>query len=198
MAALPEIVAASLANHLLAQAGWARDRLARFQGRGFSFSCGGQHVSLRVVERGMLKSASADEVVEVHVELPPDTPLRLLRGRSEVMAATRISGPADFADALGFVLRNLEWDAEGDMARLVGDIAAHRLVGVLRAAADWQRQASENLLRNLGEYAVYEAGWLPQASQVKSFRSDVESLEHDIEALEKRALRLSQGSAQRR
>lgn len=47
------------------------------------------------------------------------------------MTDIRISGNADLADALGFVLRKLRWDVQQEaLSRVVGDIAAHRAIDV--------------------------------------------------------------------
>jgi ubiquinone biosynthesis protein UbiJ len=60
------------------------------------------------------------------------------------MADIRISGNADLADTLGFVLRKLRWDGEEALSRLIGDIAAHRSVGIVRNVAGWHRQSAQN------------------------------------------------------
>ena len=73
-------------------------------------------------------SAPAPEAeLEVSISLPAAAPLLALQGKDAVMRAARIEGSAEFAETLGFVIRNLRWDAEEDLSKVVGDIAAHRI-----------------------------------------------------------------------
>ena len=44
-----------------------------------------------------------------------------------------LKGDADFAQALAFVLQNLRPEPEEELSRFVGDAAAQRIVGLLRA-----------------------------------------------------------------
>jgi ubiquinone biosynthesis protein UbiJ len=73
-----------------------------------------------------------------------------------MMRGARIAGAADFAEALGSVLRKLDWDAEEDLSRVVGDIAAHRIVKTAGGFAAAQAEAARRLADNFAEYLRYE------------------------------------------
>jgi ubiquinone biosynthesis protein UbiJ len=77
---------------------------------------------------GCIAAPAPDAELEVSISLPAAAPLLALQGKDAVMRAARIEGSAEFAEALGFVIRNLRWDAEEDLSKMVGDIAAHRIV----------------------------------------------------------------------
>ncbi|MDR3323968.1 MAG: hypothetical protein LBS89_07185, partial [Zoogloeaceae bacterium] len=117
-------------NHLLAAAEWARLRLLPFAGQRLRLEIGPVRLGFVLMETGLFATDAAGEAVDaaaVHITLPPDTPLLLLRDASLVMQQTQISGNVDFAETLNFVFRHLEWDAEADLAGLIGDMPARRL-----------------------------------------------------------------------
>jgi ubiquinone biosynthesis protein UbiJ len=131
------------------------------------------------------------ESFDVVIVLPADAPMSFFRGGSdEAMRPARISGAADVADALGFVLGRLRWDFEDDLSKLVGNIAAHRIAGMLVALASWQRQASRHLGENLSEYLTEENTQLVRAEDLGEFTAAVGRLEDDLAALERRLYRL--------
>jgi ubiquinone biosynthesis protein UbiJ len=102
------------------------------------------------------------------------------------MRAARIEGSAEFAQALGFVIRNLHWDAEEDLSRLVGDIAAHRMVKGAREFAAWQQQAAQNFAANLAEYFTEEQPLVARKADLAAFTAEVDRMRDDVARLEKR------------
>jgi len=107
------------------------------------------------------------------------------------MSAVRIDGNAEFADALGFVFRNLRWDVEEDLSRLVGDILARRTVlgaQSLRVGASRTWQA---LGGNLAEYLTDERPLLVARDALDAHGDELSRLRDDLARLEKRAERLA-------
>ncbi len=175
-------------NHLLGQAGWARDRLKSCAGRRARLGLGPVVLNLAVSAEGLFAAAeeSAGEA-DVAIALPLDAPLRMVQGGvAEVMKGAQVSGAADMADALGFVLRNLRWDAEEDLSKLVGDIAAHRLVKGAESFVAWQKDAATRLTENLGDYLLHENPQLVKGEDFRAFGDEVAALAAAVEALEKR------------
>lgn len=179
-------------NHLLQRAAWARARLAPFSGRTARLSLPPFRLDLAVTEDGLFAPPGAElqDVHDVEIALPVDTPLLALLEPDAIAKATRISGSAEFADALGFVLRKLRWDFEEDLSKQVGDVAAHRIAGLLRSFGAWQRQAARNLAENLAEYQTEEQPTLAKPAAVEGFRTEVGQLHADLARLEQRVARL--------
>jgi len=125
-------------------------------------------LEFKVTGEGMFEQSVLDNF-DVEITLPADTPLLALHGTETVFKAASISGLAEFADALGFVLRNLRWDFEEDLSRHVGDIAAHRIAGLLTAFGAWQRQARQHLAENIAEYLTEENPTLANPVAVAAF-----------------------------
>ena len=109
------------------------------------------------------------------------------------MREAHVNGPADFADALGFVLRNLKWDAEEDLSKLVGDMAAHRLAGLARGVVEWQRNAATHAAENVVEYLREEKGVLPRKDDLALWSAEVDRLQSELTRLESRIKALPLG-----
>lgn len=177
-------------NHLLAQADWARGRLRPFAGRQARIELPPlPTLSFAVDEEGYLRSTE-EGGADVSIILPT-LPLLALGNPEQAFKQAHISGNADFADSLGFVLRNLRWDFEEDLSRLVGDIAAHRIAGLLTGLFAWQRETAARLGENLSEYLAEEQGVLLRPSEISAFTDDLNQLRADLARLEQRIGRLS-------
>jgi ubiquinone biosynthesis protein UbiJ len=103
-----------------------------------------------------------------------------------VLTQAHISGSAELAEALGFVLRNIRWDIESDLARLVGDIAAHRLVKGGKSLAAWQLGQARNLALNLAEFYTEEDPLIARRSEVSAFCGAVPEVQAELLRLERR------------
>jgi len=172
-------------NHLLGQASWARRQLLPFAGRRARFEMPPWQLAFSITAEGLFEVVAEPEV-DVTVALPADSPLLVLQGIDRLMAAAHVVGNAEFATALSFVLKNLRWDAEEDLSRLVGDIAAHRLVGGATALVGWQKQASRNLAENLAEYLGEEGRLLTPVGELARFREDIADFSSRLAHLQSR------------
>lgn len=174
-------------NHLLQGAGWARERLRPFAGRQAGIGMPPFLLAFAVSPDGQFEPVAAAASTDVTISLPPDTPFLLPQGLEKVMAGARVEGNAEFATELSFVLRHLRWDAEEDLSRLVGDIAAHRVVQGARHIAAWQKQAAANIAANLAEYLAHENRQLVTREEYGAFRESLARLNADLSRLEARS-----------
>jgi ubiquinone biosynthesis protein UbiJ len=179
-------------NHVIARSPWAGEKLSPFAGREALFLMPPFRLQLLVTADGSF--ATGKGTPDVEIALPADTPLTALQGTLDgtdrVMRNARINGSVEFADTLGFVLRQLSWDFEEDLSRVVGDIAAHRIADTLRTLTAWQKQAAQNLAENTVEYLRDETGLLPSPQEIGRFSSEVDRLRDDLARLEKRLQKL--------
>ncbi|MBM3390448.1 MAG: hypothetical protein FJY34_00510 [Betaproteobacteria bacterium] len=180
-------------NRLLAAAPWARDKLAPFSGKRAHLALGPLPVEFRIAPDGTLESLGSG-APDVEIILPLPTPLALLAGREALMKNARIGGAADFAEALGFVLRNLEWDAEEDLSRIVGDIAAHRIIKVAGEFAAGQADIARRLAENVAEYLRYEQPAGVGKTELTAFAGDIDALRRDADSLERRIASIEKSS----
>jgi ubiquinone biosynthesis protein UbiJ len=178
-------------NHLLTQAVWAREKLKPFAGHVAKITLPPFEAAFLILEDGQLGAPTDDAAPEVSIALPATTPLLALQGPDAVMRAARLEGSVDFAEALGFVIRNLRWDAEEDLSRLVGDIAAHRIVDTAQKFVGWQQQAAQNLAENFAEYFTQEQPLIATRDAINAYTREIDTLRDDLARLEKRIQRFS-------
>ncbi len=82
--------------------------------------------------------------------------------------------------------KHLRWDAEEELSRLVGDVAAQRIGSAVRAFAQWQLDAARRVGEALADYATNESGALVRRGELTDFAAQVERLNAAIERLERR------------
>lgn len=178
-------------NHLLEQAAWAREKLLPFAGHAARIKLPPFEAAFTIGADGCLAAPLPDANLEVSISMPATTPLLALQGKEAVMRAARIEGSAEFAEVLGFVIRNLRWDAEEDLSHIVGDIAAHRIVTGTKEFSAWQQQAARNFAANLAEYFTEEQPLIAREADISAFSGDIDQLRDDVARLEKRMKRLT-------
>lgn len=181
-------LAAGALNALLGREAWARERLARHAGKTVRFAWGGQGLSLTISSDGRVDPADPAIVPDVTLTLQSGRldPFRLLGGgRPDPAEFTHISGDAALAQVVGDLARELRWDPEDELARVVGDIPAARLSAGARALADGARAAGERLAANMAEYLSEESGVLAGKPLLAQHRLDLDALRAQMDALER-------------
>lgn len=187
MGASPVAAAAIAAlNHLLRQEGWPLRQLAPFAGRIARLEFGALALDLAIARDGLFAAAPAGCLPDMTVSLPASALGDLADGLPGVMASARIAGSADFAEALGQVLRHLRWDAEDDLARLVGDIAARRLLIAARTASRWLADSGRSLGAASAEYLLYEQPTLVARPTLAAHAADCAELARALDRLDAR------------
>lgn len=178
-------------NHLLADEQWARDRLAPFAGKRVRVTASPlPDLGFLIDKEGMLVAAS-DGDPDLTIALTPATLPKLATRDESVLQTITFTGDAELAGALQFLFRHLRWEIEEDLSRVVGDIAAHRIVESGRAFAAWQKEAAERVGQNFAEYLTEEAGFLAPKAELARFSREVSDLVDAVERLEKRLDRIA-------
>ena len=177
-------------NHLLTDAPWARDRLKPFAGRTAVIQVAPASLCVAVEGDGFFTDSATADTPDVRLELPVSSLPKAVGGMDALMGDIRITGNADFADALGFVLRHLRWDGEEVLAKRVGDIAAHRAINGVRDATRWHLDAARNLTENFVEYFTEERPLILARPQFDPFATEMAALRDDLARLDKRLSRL--------
>lgn len=187
------VVFLSAINHVLSKAAWARQKLMPFSGRRARLLVAPFCLDFAISPSGLLEyDGDLDlEPFDVEIAVPSvSSLLAFLRDPTEAMRSARVSGSADFAEALGFVLTHIRYDLEDELANWVGDIPAHRIYGLASGLFAWQKQAAKRVAENLAEYLTEESVLLVKPSQSNRFVTDIDLLRDDVARLEKRLQRL--------
>lgn len=184
-------IALKAINHVLKGEDWAVQRLRAFAGQSLRLELGSLAVPVKIDGAGLLAAQSpADSATPaqaaVVITLPVDTPARLLLNPTSLLGLTRISGSAELAENLNFIFKNLRWDAEHDLAKVVGDIAARRLVEGSKRLAHWQTARVSNVASNVIEFLTAEQPTLVQSADVNEFATSVATTRAALTQLESR------------
>lgn len=194
MAAAPSpfdaLVGAPL-NHLLRASSWARESLKPYAGKTVSVRCPPFSASLRIVDSGEVTPAAADATPDATLRVTPALLLRMATRDDTAWRDIAIEGDPALAGAVHHLWRHLRWDAEEDLSRVFGDIAAHRMAGTAQTMGQWARSSGENLVRSFTEYWTEERRAVAAANDLSRFAADVDLLRDDLARLEKRISRLA-------
>jgi ubiquinone biosynthesis protein UbiJ len=181
-------------NHLLEAESWARARLAPFAGETLALQAPlVPELRFVILDDGRLAPGSGVQSGEsLTLRVRPEAVAAAARGEEHLLRAIDISGNARLASELMFLVRHLRWDVEEDLSRLIGDVAARRVVSAAREVAAWHQDAARRLTENLVEYAVEEKGLLARREDLASLAAAQAQLRDALDRLEARVARLSE------
>lgn len=179
-------------NHLLAQEPWARQELRLHAGKVACVDTGVLALRLRVSVDGLFEAAPADlpARVTIHLKLS-DLPL-IAQNRERAFSYVKIDGDAEFANTLSNLSKSVRWEAEHDLEKILGPIAAVRLVSGAKAAVEAVKTGHRKLAENVAEYLLDEKPVLLRPPVVEAFSADVARLRDDVERAAKRLAKLEQ------
>ena len=180
-------------NHVLRTAPLAMERLARHAGRTAQFQVGPVAFALTVQTTGEVTAAVGGATPDLKVRVSPFLLPRLAAGEEAAFRDIDMQGDMEFAQEISYIARNLTWDVEEDLSKVVGDIAAHRMVGAGRAAAHWGRDATLRAAQGAAEYWTEESPLIASRVKVQGFIREVGELRESLDRLEKRIERLEAG-----
>lgn len=184
-------------NHLLAQEAWARDTLALHAGKVALIDAGSVALRMQVTRDGMVSAAGDDQAASVTIRMKlSDLPL-VAANRERAFSYVRIEGDAEFANTISQLSKGLRWEAEHDLERLAGPIAATRIAGGARSLFDAARSTHRKLTENLAEFFLEEQPVLVRPAMLEELSDDVTRLRDDVERAAKRLARLEQKLAPR-
>ena len=178
-------------NRLLRQNSWALERLRPFAGKVIRAECFPVTLLLSITETGDAAAAPSGATPDVTIRLTPGVLLRLAARDASAWNDIAVEGEPPLAAALTHIARHIRWDIEEDLSKVVGDIAAHRLVESGRKLELWGRQGVDNLARSFTEYWTEEQPLIASRADVEQFNRDVDVLRDDVARLEKRIEQLA-------
>lgn len=201
----PDRMIARTLNALLDREPWARERLARHAGKTVRFAAAGFTLNLTIASDGSTDPADSAIVPDVTltVRTAGFSPLQwagqrmlaLADGRASgshdaVTEMTHIEGDAGLAQVVGELAQQLRFDPEDELARVIGDIPALRILGAARGLAEGVRRAGSRVLGNLAEYLSEERGAITAQPSMAQWRADAAELDVRARGLAARAAQL--------
>lgn len=178
-------------NHVLRTSALARERLARHAGRTVAVRIGPLTPAFTIQTTGEVTAALPNAARDLEVRISPFALPRVLAGDAAAWAGVEMTGDAALAQEVAFIGRNLSWDAEEDLSRVVGDVAAHRVMSAAKSLDTWAREAALRTTQAAAEYWTEESPLIASRVKVEAFVRDVADLHDAVDRLEKRLDRLA-------
>jgi ubiquinone biosynthesis protein UbiJ len=145
---------------------------------------------------GEAKSA-AEPAADAVISGAPGSLLRMLTGGAtpagpDGSGAVQVRGDAEVAAGFRELLARARPDLEEELARIVGDLPAHRAGVVWRGALSWARGVTRNARENLAEYLQEESRLLVNKTELEEFLHGVDELREAGDRAAARLARLEQ------
>jgi ubiquinone biosynthesis protein UbiJ len=177
-------------NHVLRSAPVAMERLRKHAGRTAAFQLGPVRLAFTVQTTGQVSAALPGAACDLEVRVSPFLLPRIIANEEAAFREIEMKGDMEFAQEVSYLAANVTWDFEEDLSRVVGDVAAHRIVSVARQIGRWGRDAPLRLAQGAAEYWTEESPLIASRVKVETFVHEVAELRDAIERLEKRVDRL--------
>jgi ubiquinone biosynthesis accessory factor UbiJ len=145
-----------LLNHVISAEPQAMERLRAHASKSLRFELEGwpsllpspSPIAFRVTPPGLIEwvEAPGEETPDLRVAMDAGNPaLTFARFVVGERPALRVDGDAAFATDMNWLIENLRWDVQDDLARLVGDAPARELARFGNAVAQAIREAAKTL-----------------------------------------------------
>jgi len=149
-------------------------------------------VALRPGDDGLSVALQDDPGAHARIRAPSLDLLRLSRGTGSGNATGKvhIEGDAELAQAIRDLLRDVPFDAEERLARMIGDVPAHGIGQIARGMKALARDTRHRVEHMVGEFLKHESRDLPRPDEVARFVAAVDALRDDVARAEARLQRI--------
>ena len=95
-----------------------------------------------------------------------------------------IQGDIDLAKEVSEALKEIRWDIEEDLSKVIGDIAANKIGRIGKDLIDGSKSAAINIAEAAKEYWEEESPLIAKRMRVEQLLSDIDIISEDVERLE--------------
>jgi ubiquinone biosynthesis accessory factor UbiJ len=187
----PAAAPARVANRLLANQDWAREKLAPFAGRVFTFAVGPVLGAWLVTAEGTLDTASRDVPADLRLTLSPWNVPAFLADPTRWNEFVKEAGDVEFGGALKDLARTWPWFVEETFAKVLGPIVGQRAADAGRRLLGFPEYAGQRVAESVGSYARDEAGLIARGGEFREWRDEVAAVTARVDALADRVAALA-------
>ena len=171
--------------------------LASLQGKAIQIELHGLPMQFMLLPGadGIVLLDEAPREPDASIRGAPLTLLRLLLQEQVNMTGEtdiQIDGDVSLLQRFFVLMKGLQIDWEGQLARFSGDIFANQIGNLFRNSQTLVQQQQQTMQQNLSEYLQEEARHLPPRAEVEVFMQAVDVMRDDVERLAQRIAQLSQ------
>lgn len=180
-----------LANRLIRDEDWAREKLVAHAGRSFSLRSGPLVTGFTIRDSGEIealqaRTGAADAELTVS---PLDLPA-LLADPARWDALVTATGDASLTATLRDLATTLPWFVERGFATAFGPIVGQRLADTGRALLGFPAYANTRVAENLASYARDETALLARGDEGRAHAGEAAQLAERVDALTARVERI--------
>ena len=183
-------------NHCLAFDSLSRQRFSALQGRVIAIELSDLAVQIylcpEVDEVKILSTHEGSAEVTLQGTLLAFSRMSMTDDSAESLFSGEITliGDTALGQRFGEIIKEMAIDWEEMASRLMGDVLAHKLGGLLRGGIAWSRDNLNSGQQTLAEYLQEELRLLPVKAEVEPFLEGVHTLRNDLDRIEARIKRL--------
>jgi ubiquinone biosynthesis protein UbiJ len=174
---------AGIANRMLADQSWARDKLASVAGRVFSLAVGPLSAGWRIEADGRLAAAPRDASVDLRLSIPPLSIPSFLADPSRWNELVREEGDAELGGVLKDLARTMPWFVEETFGKAMGPVVGQRVADAGRRLLAFPEYATDRLAQSVGSYARDEAGLLATGREFRQFQQGIDEATARVDTL---------------
>ena len=141
-------------------------------------------LDLAIEENGGFVQATA--AADAELALSPAGMANRLLGGKPGLDLIHTGGDAALGAEIAAIFRLLGWDVEEDLSRVVGDIAAHKLVGAGKDVLAWHRNAAETIAKSWAEHWQEESPLLAPPEETRALAGEIGELADRVDRLEQK------------
>jgi ubiquinone biosynthesis protein UbiJ len=179
----PAQAPAGIANRMLADQSWARDKLASVAGRVFSLAVGPFAARWRIDVDGRLAAAARDSTVDLRLSMSPLSVPSFLADPSRWNELVHEEGDAELGGVLKDLARTMPWFVEETFGKALGPVLGQRVADAGRQLLAFPAYAAERLSQSVGSYARDEAGLLATGRDFRQWQQGVLDVTARVDAL---------------
>jgi len=179
---LIEKIKTKLINHLLNQNDWMQTKLQPYLGMVIVLEIDTLLLKFTVNNEGQLIVNDTENPPDAHIQMTLKSLIQLITQKKK--NGITVKGNLDLANEFSKVIENIEWEMEEDLSRFIGDIPAGEITKISKIVLKQTKKNIINLTENFIEYWQEENKILAKNDDLKTFNSNVDSLEEDVDRME--------------
>jgi len=179
----PATPPARIANRMLADQAWAREKLGAMAGRIFSLTVGPVTATWSIGADGTLASAPSGAAPDLKLTMSPFAVPSFLADPGRWNELMREDGDPALGGVLKELARTMPWFVEETFARALGPVAGQRVADAGRRLLGFPEYAAQRLSESVGSYARDEAGLLAHGRDFRLLREGIDQVALRVDAL---------------
>lgn len=169
-------------NHILSQNDWMSSRLKKFHNKTILIKISELEFYFKINDQGLLVLAEKKENADASISMSTKSFINQIISKKN--KDITIQGDIDLAKEVSEILKKIKWDAEEDLSKIIGDVAANRVGSMSGKFLKESKRAALSIAETFKEYWEEEKPLLAKKTRVQQFLTEIDTVNEDVERLE--------------